>query len=96
MHGQKGSDRIPMTFFNMHSPGLTILPTHRVLCESSGVRSEDVVRAGSGVFRAVQRGTRDHRRVYRTASCPSLQLKPWLDLAALMPDLSEKQRAWTW
>ena len=31
MRGEKGSDRIPMTFFNMNSPGLTILPTHRVL-----------------------------------------------------------------
>src|SRR5207253_2321548 len=29
MNGEKGSDRMPMTFFNMSSPGLTILPTHR-------------------------------------------------------------------
>src|SRR5439155_163120 len=31
MRSQHGSDRLPMTFFNISSPGLTILPTHRVL-----------------------------------------------------------------
>jgi len=28
---ESGAQFMPMTFFNMHSPGLTILPTHRVL-----------------------------------------------------------------
>src|SRR3989441_6987469 len=36
LRGQKGSDRIPMTFFNMNSPGLTILPTHRVVANVPG------------------------------------------------------------
>src|SRR5207249_1956825 len=34
--GEKGSDRLPMAFFNMSSPGLTILATHRVLANVPG------------------------------------------------------------
>jgi len=36
MRGEQGSDRIPMTFFNMNSPGITVLPTHRVLANLPG------------------------------------------------------------
>src|SRR5947208_3414807 len=31
MGGANGSDCIPMTFFNMQSPGLTVLATHRLV-----------------------------------------------------------------
>src|SRR6266571_4849669 len=40
LHGEKGSDRMPMTFFNMNSPGLTILPTHRVLANIPGFEAK--------------------------------------------------------
>jgi len=31
MQDQPGTDRVPMAFFDMNSPGLTILPTHRIV-----------------------------------------------------------------
>ena len=31
VQGEAPHERLPMTFFNMHSPALTVLPTHRVL-----------------------------------------------------------------
>lgn len=91
MHGLKGSDRIPMTFFNMHSPGLTILPTHRVL---SNLPSSD---AGTLFERAaeffeVSKGDRPTIGVFLHGELSHLQLKADLNLAAFMPDLSEKQR----
>src|SRR5207253_4892581 len=42
MGGAKGSERIPMTFFNMHGPGLSILPTHRVLANVPGFDSRSL------------------------------------------------------
>src|SRR5262249_55959193 len=36
MRSEHGSDRIPMTFFNLNSPGLTVLPTHRVVANIRG------------------------------------------------------------
>src|SRR5215813_2695759 len=91
MHGQKGSDRIPMTFFNMHSPGLTILPTHRVLSNLPGFDPAALFdRAGE--FFEFSKGDRVTIAVFTRGELVSLQLKPGLDLARLMPDLSEKQR----
>jgi uncharacterized protein (DUF1015 family) len=91
VHGQKGSDRIPMTFFNMHSPGLTILPTHRVLSKLPGFDPAALFdRAGE--FFEFSTGQRVTIGVFTRGELATLQLKPGLDLARLMPDLSEKQR----
>ena len=68
MHGEKGSDRIPMTFFNMHSPGLTILPTHRVLSNLPGFDAEDLIQARRGVFRVFEGRTSDDWGLCRAAS----------------------------
>jgi uncharacterized protein (DUF1015 family) len=38
VHADAAYERMPMAFFNMHSPGLTILPTHRVL---SGLKFDE-------------------------------------------------------
>src|SRR5207247_4665534 len=43
MRGENGSDRIPMTFFKMDSPGLTILPTHRVLANVPGFNPQTLL-----------------------------------------------------
>ncbi len=94
MGGRAGSDRMPMTFFNMSSPGLRILPTHRVLAnlpvfdanaffdraaqyfDIGESRSDSGVRIGVAV---------NDRHSF-------LHLKPTLDLATILPDLSPKQR----
>src|SRR5262249_16811482 len=91
MHGQKGSDRIPMTFFNMHSPGLTILPTHRVLSNLPGFEPATLFERAAEFF-DLSKGDRVRIGVFTHGEFVSLQLKPDLDLARLMPDLSEKQR----
>src|SRR5215467_7723605 len=91
MHGQKGSNRIPMTFFNMHSPGLTILPTHRVLSNLPGFDPASLFERAGECFE-FSKGERVTIAVFTRGELSSLQLKPGLDLARLMPDLSEKQR----
>ena len=91
MHGQKGSGRIPMTFFNMHSPGLTILPTHRVLSNLPGFDAATLFGRAAEFFEP-SKGERVTIGVFSLGELSWLQLKPGLDLAGLMPDLSEKQR----
>ncbi len=91
MHGQKGSGRIPMTFFNMHSPGLTILPTHRVLSNLPGFDATTLFGRAAEFFEP-SKGERVTIGVFSRGELSWLQLKPGLDLAGLMPDLSEKQR----
>ncbi len=91
MHGQKGSGRIPMTFFNMHSPGLTILPTHRVLSNLPGFDAAALFERAAEFFDP-SKGERVTIGVFARGELSWLQLKPGLDLARLMPDLSEKQR----
>ena len=94
MRGETGSDRIPMTFFNMNSPGLTILPTHRVLSNLPGFDAKVLLAKASGFFDAAtsQSGGGVTIGVFAGGRESFLQLKPSLDLAALMPDLSENQR----
>jgi len=94
MRGEKGSDRIPMTFFNMNSPGLTILPTHRVLANLPGFDSKALLDNAAEFFDAVdsQSGGGVTIGVFAGGKESFLRVKPSLDLAALMPDLSEKQR----
>jgi uncharacterized protein (DUF1015 family) len=91
MKGAKGSDRIPMTFFNMHSPGLTILPTHRVLSNLPAFDAQNLFNRAAEFFE-LSRGERSTIGVFIHGELSFLQLKPGLDLAWLMPDLSERQR----
>ena len=94
MRAQKGSDRLPMTFFNMSSPGLTILPTHRVLSNVPELDPNNLLHRASEFFNVT--GSPEHGTVtigvFIEGRLSYLLLKPSLNLAALMPDLSEKQR----
>jgi uncharacterized protein (DUF1015 family) len=91
MKGAKGSDRIPMTFFNMNSPGLTILPTHRVLSNLPAFDAQSLFNRAADFF-DLSKGERSTIGVFVHGELSFLQLKPGLDLATLMPDLSDKQR----
>jgi uncharacterized protein (DUF1015 family) len=91
MRGEKGSDRIPMTYFNMDSPGLTVLPTHRVLANVSGFDPRVLFERAAEFFdTSVETGVTIE--VFTDGRLWQLHLKPSVNLAALMPDLSEKQR----
>src|SRR6516164_169918 len=91
MKSARGSDRIPMTFFNMDSPGLTILPTHRVLSNLPSFDAQSLFNRAADFF-DLSKGERSTIGVFVHGELSFLQLKPGLDLATLMPDLSDKQR----
>jgi uncharacterized protein (DUF1015 family) len=94
MRAQKGSDRLPMTFFNMSSPGLTILPTHRVLSNMTEFDPNILLQRASEFF-DVTSSPADGTvtiGVFVEGRLSYLRLKLSLNLAALMPDLPEKQR----
>jgi uncharacterized protein (DUF1015 family) len=91
MRGENGSDRIPMTFFNIHSPGLTILATHRVLSNLPGFDSKTLFMHAAEYFDDSP-GAGVTIGVLTEGRLAHLHLKSSVDLAALMPDLSEKQR----
>ena len=95
MRGAKGSERIPMTFFNMHGPGLSILPTHRVLANVPGFDSKSLFNRAAEFFDAAESSNRDRVTigVFTDGRLSFLRLKVSLDLRLLMPDLSERQRA---
>src|SRR6266481_5199461 len=95
MQGAKGSERIPMTFFNMHSPGLTILPTHRVLANLPGFDSKSLFDRAAEFFDAADSSNRDRVTigVFTDGRLSFLRLKLSLDLRLLMADLSDRQRA---
>jgi uncharacterized protein (DUF1015 family) len=95
MHGQKGSDRMPMTFFNMNSPGLTILPTHRVLANVPGFNANSFLSRAADLFDLTEAPTSSRVTIgaFADGRLTFLRLKNGLDLQALMPDLSEKQRS---
>ena len=95
MHSEKGSDRMPMTFFNMNSPGLTILPTHRVLADLPGFDSTNFFDRAADFFDMTEAPTPDRPTfgAFTDGRLVFLRLKISLDLRALMPDLSEKQRS---
>jgi uncharacterized protein (DUF1015 family) len=94
MHGEQGSDRIPMSFFNIDSPGLTILPTHRVLANLPNFDAKGFITKASEFFDIVNSNKTDDVTigVFVDGKETFLHLKPSLDLAALMPDLSPNQR----
>ncbi|MBI4472003.1 MAG: DUF1015 family protein, partial [Acidobacteria bacterium] len=77
----------PMTFFNMHSPALTILPTHRVVSNLPGFSARGFFDRAAEFF-----DEGNTIGVFTEGRTRHLSLKPSLDLAALMPDLSENQR----
>ena len=93
----------------MDSPGLTILPTHRVLTNIAGFDSATLLdraaeffdvtpgAADSETLRGQLRSAGEKRvsiGVFTDAGSRSaiLSVKPTLDLAAILPDLSEGQR----
>jgi uncharacterized protein (DUF1015 family) len=91
MGGANGSDRMPMTFFNMQSPGLTVLATHRVLTHLAAFESSVFFRKADEFFdRSAGQGLTIE--VFTDARLTPLRLKPAVDLAVLMPDLSPTQR----
>src|SRR5262245_3696328 len=94
MRVEKGSDRIPMTFFNINSPGLTILPTHRVLANLPNFDSKSLLAKTAEFFDVVNsnEGAAVTIGVFTDGKETLLRLKPSLDLARLMPDLSANQR----
>src|SRR6185503_1768639 len=94
MRGEKGSDRIPMTFFNMNSPGLTILPTHRVLANLPAFDKHGFLDRAAQYFDMTAESAAEGVTigVFAEGQLSFLRLKPTLDLASLLPDLSAKQR----
>jgi uncharacterized protein (DUF1015 family) len=93
MRGKKGSDRIPMTFFNINSPGITILPTHRVLALSN-FDSRSLLAKAAECFDVVNSNEESGVTIglFADGKETFLRLKPSLGLARLMPDLSASQR----
>jgi len=88
--GQQGSNRLPMTFFNMSSPGLTILPTHRVVSNLPGFDSRTLLERAAAFF---DPGKGDLTiEVFVDGKSSFIHLKSSLDLGQLMPDLSPRQR----
>lgn len=94
MGGAAGSDRLPMTFFNMHSPGLAILPTHRVVANVPGFDAKSFWDRVAHYFDVMNSPAEGGVTIGVAAGGPLtfLCLKPSLDLASLLPDLSPKQR----
>jgi uncharacterized protein (DUF1015 family) len=91
MGGANGSDRMPMTFFNMQSPGLTVLATHRVLTKLAAFDSKAFFRKADEFFdRSAGQGLTIE--AFADAQLTPLRLKPSVDLAVLVPDLSPTQR----
>jgi uncharacterized protein (DUF1015 family) len=91
MHNQNGTDRIPMAFFNMKSTGLTVLPTHRVVANLPGFDPRTLTVRAAEFFDSSDAGGVTIG-LFTGNSLTNLHLKPSVNLAALMPDLSEKQR----
>ena len=95
MRTEKGSDRMPMTFFNMNSPGLTILPTHRVLANVPGFEAKTFLSRAADFFDLTEApaSARITIGAFAEGLLTFLRLKNGIDLQSLMPDLSEKQRS---
>jgi uncharacterized protein (DUF1015 family) len=95
LKGEKGSDRMPMTFFNMNSPGLTILPTHRVLANIPTFDAAEFLNRAGELFDVTESPSsgRVTIGVFADGRLTFLRLKSALDLRSLIPDLSDKQRA---
>ena len=95
MKGEKGSDRMPMTLFNMNSPGLTILPTHRVLANLPGFDARSFLNRAADLFDITEAPTSGRITIgaFADGRLTFLRLKNSSDLRALLPDLSDRQRS---
>jgi len=91
-NGERGTDRMPMTFFNMNSPGLTVLPTHRVLANVPGFDSKVFFARAAEFFEESSSRLGVTIAAFSDGRERPLHLKASVDLAALMPDLSANQR----
>jgi uncharacterized protein (DUF1015 family) len=91
MNGARGSDRIPMCFFNMHSPGLAILPTHRVVANLPDFDARKLFERVSRFF-DTSTGPGVTIGVFTADRLSQVCLRPSVDLSSLMPDLSRTQR----
>jgi uncharacterized protein (DUF1015 family) len=101
-------DWLPMTFFNMHSPALAVLPTHRVVSRLQDFSSdsflegaarffdiEDAPRDAGAFSASLKRSGRARSTigVVTDAGARSVLLSlKPLDLSAVMNDLSDKER----
>jgi uncharacterized protein (DUF1015 family) len=98
---------LPMTFFNMRSPALTVLATHRVVSKVKDFNSETFLRRAEeffdvreaprdpAAFAAALKQSGQSRMTIGVATSDTyrlLTLKP-VDLSVVMQGLSEKQRA---
>jgi uncharacterized protein (DUF1015 family) len=94
MRGKNGSDRMPMTFFNMNSPGLTILPTHRVVANLAQFDLRSLLAKAVEYFDVVTSNDRGTVTigVFADGGETFLRLKSSINLDALMPDQSPNQR----
>src|SRR5437773_1336912 len=83
-------DRMPMTFCNMSSPGLTILPTHRVLANLPGFDAKNFLSRAADLFDLTEAPTSSRITIgaFADGRLTFLRLKGGLDLNALLPDLS--------
>lgn len=52
--GLRGADRVMMTFVNMHSPGLKILATHRLVSGVAGFDAGEFIRQAAAGFEVAQ------------------------------------------
>lgn len=99
---QPAADRILVALVSMDAPGLTILPTHRVLSNVAGFSRDTLLQQASRFFdittASKDAGSRAlaHNviglRCAGDAGMSLLTLKAGADLAALLPDLSPAQR----
>jgi uncharacterized protein (DUF1015 family) len=96
------ADRILVALVSMDAPGLTILPTHRLLSHMVGFSHEKLLRQASRFFEITETTRQEGRAMLARniigLHCEGhpgmflLHLKSPTDLAALLPDLTPAQR----
>jgi uncharacterized protein (DUF1015 family) len=67
-----GADRVAMAFVNMHSPGLRILATHRLVSGLPAERADEFLRAAAGDFKIEEIDSADrlqHAWAANTSGC---------------------------
>ena len=97
MNGDAPYDRIPMTFFNMDSPSLTILPTHRVVSNLPHFHPSKLFQRAAEFFHICERPSVRHEGCTIVTCTDGGHLSYWLlkssfNLTSFMPGLSEKER----
>ncbi len=99
---QPAARRVLVALVSMSEPGLTILPTHRLLSRVAGFSRETLLASAARFFDISETSPEQGRAALAPnvigiafADHPGfflLRLKPETDLAALLPDLSPAQR----